>query len=84
MDKGAWQATVHGVPRSQTQWKQLKVSHTSTPWNSGKGTQKSFCVQEAHSVLFGFNCALYTWNYPPHNYIVNSNTLGLAICRCVE
>ena len=84
MDKGAWQATVHGVPRSQTRWKQLKVSHTSTPWNSEKGTQKGFCVQETHRVLFGFNCALYTWNYPPHNYIVNSNTLGLAICRCVE
>ena len=25
MDRGAWQATVHGVAKSQTQWKQLSM-----------------------------------------------------------
>ena len=27
MDRGAWQATVYGVPKSQTMTKQLTLSH---------------------------------------------------------
>ena len=30
MDREAWQATVHGVVRSQTRLKQLKRTHTDT------------------------------------------------------
>ena len=28
MDRGGWQATVHGVAMSETQLKQLSVTHT--------------------------------------------------------
>ena len=42
MDRGAWQAKVHGVARSQIRWKQLTVSHTSTPGIQGKGDRKAF------------------------------------------
>ena len=30
MDRGAWWATVHGVEKNQTQWKQLSPAHTSS------------------------------------------------------
>ena len=36
MDRGAWQATVHGVTRSQTRLKQLSMhAHVETPWKYG-------------------------------------------------
>ena len=39
MDRGAWQATVHGVTKSRTWLKQLSI-HASTCWQSSK-----FCLQ---------------------------------------
>ena len=37
MDRGAWQALVHGVAKSQTRLKQLTLSFSVTNWISGLG-----------------------------------------------
>ena len=37
MDRGAWQATVYGVAKSQTRLKQLTLPFSVTNWISGLG-----------------------------------------------
>ena len=45
MDRGAWQATAHGVTQSQTRLKQLSFSHTQahTQFSSVAQSYPTFC-----------------------------------------
>ena len=52
MDRGAWQATVHGVAKSQTQLSEL--AHTRIHFSSRKGR----CNQ---SLILLSNCSFYSY-----------------------
>jgi len=57
MDRGAWRAIVHGVPKSQTQLKQLSAcAHAHTHTHTHTHTQEGTEPQRIHRVtgLYGF------------------------------
>ena len=66
MDRGAWQTTVHGVAKSQTQWKRLnthaRTSYVNLPEGRLLPTLDKLHVQSSihhtHCVLF-----VYPWNF---------------------
>ena len=45
MDRGAWQATVHGVAESQTQWKLLTQRQPKRPLFSLRPIKVAWCYQ---------------------------------------
>ena len=64
MERGAWQATVHGVARSQT-----RLSNFTSPQHR-RGYSKLLVAQSAGDLKGLFlNQILHFHDFPPHSYV---------------